>query len=103
MHAEGVRENAAESSASDAMAKHTDAECLVKSAFSQTEGTESRPNDAVKRQNDAQAMHRGCGFHRLALSPQTFHCPGCIGKIADLSLLDDLSLVCASERNIVMP
>jgi hypothetical protein len=90
MHAEGMRENAAERSISDAMAKHTDAECLVKSAFSLAEGTESRPNDAVETQNDAQTMHASCGFPRLAASPQTFHCSGCIGKIAALSLLADL-------------
>lgn len=76
---------AVKKSASEAMAKHTDAECLAKSAFAQIRGTEKLPNDVIGTQDDAQAMQRGCRFPQLEVSPPTFHCPGCICKIAALS------------------
>jgi hypothetical protein len=78
---------AVKKSASEAMAKHTDAECLAKSAFAQIKGTEKLPNDAIDRQDDAQAIQRGCRFPQPEVSPPTFHCPGCICRIAALSLL----------------
>jgi hypothetical protein len=78
---------AVKKSASEAMAKHTDAECLAKSAFAQIRGTEKLPNDVIGTQDDAQATQRGCRFPQLEVSPPTFHCPGCICKIAALSLL----------------
>jgi hypothetical protein len=74
-------------SASDAKAKHRDAECLAKSAFARIKGTKKLPGDVIDKQDDAQAMQRGCRFSQLELSPPTFHCPSCICKIAALSLL----------------
>lgn len=67
---------AVKKSASEAMAKHTDAECLAKSAFAQIKGTEKLPNDAIDRQDDAQAMQRGCRFPQPEVSPPDLSLPG---------------------------
>jgi hypothetical protein len=95
-----MQKSAVKKSASDVTAKHTDAECLVKSAFAQIKGTEKLPNDVIDGQDDAQAMQRGCRFPRPELSPPTFHCPGCICKIAALSLLTSARpRLCIGEKH----